>query len=174
MGSSASGLAGADAKCQERAIVGLRPGTYKAWLSTGTGPDESPATGRFRQSAQPYRLVNGDLVASSWADLIDEGTNLANPIRVTELGGSPLPSGHAAWTNTTPAGTAGAKNGPDNCGAYPATIDCNNRESTEAGSGFETLTGSVGDVDQVDCNWTANTPGVCATPAFRLSCFQQA
>ena len=75
------GLAGADAICNMRAQAAGLPGTYMAWLSTNQA-NGTPAT-RFTQSAQPYRKVDGVLVANNWADLID-GT-LASAIDKTEI-----------------------------------------------------------------------------------------
>ena len=56
------GLAGADAKCQARAMAAGLTGTFRAWLSDATN---SPSS-RFPQDAGPYLLVNGGLVANNW------------------------------------------------------------------------------------------------------------
>ena len=76
------GLNGADAICQERAGAGGLPGTYRAWLSDGTG---SPST-RFRRSGQGYRLPDAaqTSIATDWTDLTDG--KLRHAINVTELG----------------------------------------------------------------------------------------
>ena len=85
------GLAGADAKCQERANAANLGGTWKIWLSDTTG---SPST-RFTKSSNPYKLLNGTTIANNWSDLTD-GT-LQNPLNMTELGTTVQTS---TWTNT--------------------------------------------------------------------------
>jgi hypothetical protein len=163
------GLDGANAKCQERAAAGSRPGTYKAWLSVSnnTVPGGSPATGGFRQSGQPYLLTNGNPVASSWADLVNPATDLANPIDRTELGAQ-LAASEVAWTNTLPDGTAGGRFPPAACGIYTVVYDCANWASTAG-------LGDIGDVGEKDCRWTASTIAGCSNnPPRHLYCFQQA
>jgi hypothetical protein len=98
------GLAGADAKCQARADAAGVAGNYKAWLSDANA---SPST-RFAQSAAPYKLVDGTVIANNWADLIDG--NLVAKISKTELGGA-VPVGNTVcggfptvWSNTTASG----------------------------------------------------------------------
>ena len=96
------GLAGAAAKCQSAADAAELPGTYRAWLSTGEA--NSPAES-FLKSTVPYKLVSGQVVAQSWADLIDG--SLAVPIDRNEFGDlapdaniAGCNNGPAAWTNT--------------------------------------------------------------------------
>ena len=151
------GLAGADAICQTRATNRMAPlpplpGTYKAWLSTGTGADESPATGRIRQSGQPYLRVDGALIAANWADLLTPP--LANPIQVTENLDTVIPS--SVWTNTEPNGTE--LQFPADCG------DWLNGSSGTAGAGV---------TFQTDANWTNGAAAQCNLAASRLYCFQQ-
>lgn len=157
-GSSATGLDGADAKCQERANVapgGPLPGTYKAWLSSGTGPNECPACGRFRHSAQPYTLVDGATrIAANWAALTS-GT-LEHGIDQSDEG---VWSIKIVWTDTTADGTL-----------WDATQTCSSwTDSTNASTG---LTGNSG---SSDANWTATAvpPYPCDRDDFRLYCFQQ-
>lgn len=101
------GLAGADSKCQERALAAVPtlPGTYKAWLSDDVA---SPST-RFKKAAIPYRLVSGTLIANDWIDLTD-GT-LTNPINLDEFGAA-APTNElcgvgevSPWTWTSTEGT---------------------------------------------------------------------
>jgi hypothetical protein len=160
------GLSGADDQCQARAAAGALPGTYTAWLSTGTGANESPASGGFRQSAQPYQLVTGAVVASSWDDLVDPTTDLANPIRWSELT-TELPADEMAWTQTTPAGSAGVKVPQDACGTYALTNDCGDWTLADGGGG-----GGLGVIGLVDCRWTASSLAACEI-ARHLYCFQQ-
>jgi hypothetical protein len=82
-GGDLGGIAGADAKCQERADAAQFSGTYYAWLSDG---GSSPAT-RFSSSPGPYLLVDGTTVAESYTGLTS-GT-LEHAIDMTELGGVP-------------------------------------------------------------------------------------
>lgn len=104
------GLDGADAACQELSVSAGLPGKYRAWLSDSTG---SPAT-RFTQSATPYILVDGTVIADNWADLVDGQLNDA--IYLQEDG---LPSPMVASlfgqvrTATNEAGTLNTAAGPD-------------------------------------------------------------
>ncbi|HEY5922342.1 MAG TPA: hypothetical protein VIV11_11755 [Kofleriaceae bacterium] len=82
------GLAGADAKCQERADAAGLTGTYKAWLSD----DTTSAGSRLEHSPDPYILVDGTVVANDWSQL--GSSFLAHAIDKTELGGPPT----VIWT----------------------------------------------------------------------------
>ncbi|MCA9635951.1 MAG: DUF4215 domain-containing protein, partial [Myxococcales bacterium] len=104
------GIAGADAKCQEAAKLGGYlpwPGekfTYKAWLAA---PGCAPAD-RFPPADRPYRRVDSNEVASSFADLTDGNLDLWNVCSETHsclVGEDDLP----VWTGVKPDG----KNGPD-------------------------------------------------------------
>ena len=139
------GTTGADAICAGRATAAGLAGTFKAWLSViGDGP----AT-RFTQSAVPYRLVDGTLVANDWTDLTD-GT-LAHAIDVDESGT------HVAadvWTGT---GAAGG----------PLALNCTDFTDSTAGS-----IGTCGNTASTSSGWTqSSTPG-CGL-ALRLYCFEQ-
>ena len=98
------GLAGADALCQAWAeqCPDAPAGEYKAWLSDDT---ESPST-RFTKDGQ-FKLINGSLVARSWADLTDLyiGVPIAYDCDYGIVQGS-------VWTGTsfdgTPATSAGS------------------------------------------------------------------
>ncbi len=80
------GIVGADAECQALADAASLSGTFLAWLSDSLG--NSPATDpNFVKSEVPYLRVDGIMVASSWADLVD-GSLLA-PIEVDEQGNHP-------------------------------------------------------------------------------------
>ncbi len=91
------GLSGADATCASLASAAGLNGTYLAWLADDT---TSPAT-RFTQATVPYVLVDGTVVASDWADLID-GT-LSSAITLNEAGVA-TPSA-IVWTNVEIDGT---------------------------------------------------------------------
>ncbi len=151
------GLTGADAKCQAAAVAAGLTGTFKAWLSDATG---SPST-RFVQSALPYKLVDGTVIANDWADLTD-GT-LRAPIKLTELG-TPAPTSAGCysdnvWCNTSANGT---NIGPNSC---------TNWTGVESG----TLWGRF---SVTDASWT--TGGSCGgsgwcggSGLYPLFCFEQ-
>lgn len=157
------GLAGADAICQARATAALLPGTYKAWLSTGNGANESPVNGRFRQSGLPYRLpdTGNTKIADDWTDLTTcengvSGACLDHAIDVTESGGTL--SSDFVWSNT-------GSNGNE----APAQFDCDNWTSADGGNS--------GDWGQMQNNvvtggWTDGGSISCAE-LYRLYCFQQ-
>lgn len=150
------GLAGADASCQARA-AGVNPplpGTYKAWLSTGPGANQSPAGGRFRRARGTYTLIDGSTtVANGWADLTD-GT-LQHAIDMTETGEF-TPSGYLAWSNTATNGFE--VGGGDDCGEWTDSF---------------AIFGGTGDIGRVDSRWTYNGGISCNYDEARLFCFQQ-
>jgi cysteine-rich repeat protein len=151
------GLVGADAWCQQLADNAGLPGTYMAWLSDDGG---SPST-RFTQSAEPYTLVDGTVVADNWADLTDG--SLDHAIDLDENGVTP-PAGYTGicaytstvWSNTTPSGTL--LNASQDCGGWTGT----------GGSAWGRWT-------DVGTNWTQWCSGGLCTGAWVTSvyCFQQ-
>lgn len=150
------GLAGGDAFCQALADAQGLGGTFRMWLSDATG---SPST-RFVQSADPYYLLNGTMVASSYADLVD-GTLLA-AINVNEAGG--LVASNVPFTGTNSDGTAiqGGGAAQDNCSGW-----------TSAASGNH---GWTGNSDGADITWTVSSnsgsPRQCNV-LHRFYCFEQ-
>src|SRR3989344_4313337 len=80
------GLAGADARCQERANVANLGGTWKAWLSDTT----TSAASRLEHSPNPYTLVNGRIIADNWEGLTGTGY-LKSPIKINEFGNEAPP-----------------------------------------------------------------------------------
>jgi cysteine-rich repeat protein len=153
------GLAGADGICQARAAAANLPGTYMAWLSTNL-MNGTPAT-RFAQSVQPYRKVDGVLVANNWADLID-GT-LASPINKTELNGNP-PIGNTGCAGGGFATVWSATNGTG--ALINAASTCTNWTSTNGGSYWGLATDTSG-------NWTAWCSGGSCSWTSPIYCFQQ-
>jgi hypothetical protein len=97
------GLAGAHAQCTQLANAAGLTGSYMAWLSTAAAGPASFMT----PSPVPYVLPSGEMVAASWADLIDG--NLLRPIDRDQNGdpstGAAICEGGEVWTNTTTAGT---------------------------------------------------------------------
>ena len=92
------GLAGADEKCQQRAVAAGLPGTFRAWLSDGT----TSASARLTHSTLPYVRVDGVQVADNWADLTDGGLGAA--IVVDELGVDIQMNDSEVWTATSSNG----------------------------------------------------------------------
>lgn len=156
-GPDLGGLAGADAVCQARA-AGVNPplpGTYKAWLSSGTGENQSPAAGRFRRARGPYTLIDGATrVANGWADLTD-GT-LEHAIDMTETGGTP--STDRAWSNTGTNGFELNDNILNDCEDWTSVI-----------SDF----GGTGEITAINSAWTYNGGISCNFEGGALYCFQQ-
>ncbi len=173
-GSSASGLAGADAKCQQLAgsVDPPLPGDYQAWLSDST---ESPAT-RFRCtvaacSSEGYVLVDGSIVvATDWADLTTcsgsgpggAGTTdcIDHAIDRTEHNVR-IDSQENVWTHTRTDGTAGGT----------ANGHCLDWSSNDSGkSGDFAVPAALGTGDK---SWTQFQPQACNGDGVRLYCFQQ-
>jgi hypothetical protein len=125
-------------------------GTWDSWTSDSV--NGSPAT-RFTKSSEPYRMLDGVLVANDWADLIDG--LLVNPID--------LPpdyiraSNSEVWTGTLPDGTADLTNG--NCVDWTST----NMADTAA----------VGITSTTDMTWTGVFPQYCNRTNVRVYCFEQ-
>jgi len=141
------GTSGADTFCAGRASAAALSGTFKAWLSvTGDGP-----TTRFTQSAVPYRLVDGTIVANDWSDLTD-GT-LAHAINLDESGAAVASA--EVWTSTTIAGAPITSN---NCSDYV--------NATGSVSGICGTTSATGGT------WTNSSTPACNSP-LRLYCFEQ-
>jgi hypothetical protein len=148
IGGDLGGLDGADAICQFLAAANGVPGTFRAWLADDTG---SPST-RFVKSPGPYVLLDGTVIASSWADLID-GTILA-PIQVDESGNSSVEP--EAWTNTKVDGTVDA----------PGRHCQNWTDGNQSG-------GAVGLTHSTAPEWTASGTVAACFAGAKLYCFQQ-
>jgi hypothetical protein len=143
------GIAGADARCKALALNApnqLR-GSYRAWLSI----NGDPAGARLRHGTRPYVLVDGNVVAKSWDDLVS-GT-LEKGIAGDEKGAY-LAGTEIAWTGTLADG--GAAISP-HCQKW----------SADAGS-----TGRVGGVTGTDSRWTDFADASCSGNAH-LYCFEQ-
>ena len=95
------GLAGADQKCNDLAAAASLAGDYKAWLSDSS---QSPNT-RFTQFPGPYKMVNGTVIASDFADVVDGALNTV--IDRDEHGAPPssFTSSPFVWTSTKPDGS---------------------------------------------------------------------
>ena len=148
VGGNLGGLDGADAICQFLADANGVPGTFRAWLSDATG---SPST-RFVQSPGPYVLLDGTVIAASWADLTD-GAILA-PIQVDESGNSSADP--EAWTNTQADGT----------------VDAPGRHCQNWTDGNQSI-GAVGVTPATDAAWTESGRVAACFAGAKLYCFQQ-
>ena len=143
------GLDGANAICNQLAAAAELPGTYKAWISDDTSsPSES-----FTHHGQ-FVLVDGSLIAESWADLTDYA--ILNPINVDE-NGSTIPFTDIVWTNTNGDGSL-----------YIYGVTCSNwttDSSEESGTG--------GYYHLSDYRWSyGGFTTLCSGPQH-LYCFEQ-
>ncbi|MDO8618410.1 MAG: LamG-like jellyroll fold domain-containing protein [Candidatus Daviesbacteria bacterium] len=149
------GLSGADSQCQSRANTVNLGGNWKAWLSD----DTTSVASRFVHNSQPYKLINGAIVANNWGDLTD-GT-LVNPINISELGiNVPDPSSYYyTYTNTKSDGSIGSYGG--------GGMSCNNWLSDQ-GSAH----GAIGNFSVANQYWSAGGETTC-NAQIRLYCFEQ-
>lgn len=149
------GLTGADAKCQTRATAASLGGSWKAWLSDGG----TSAASRLEHETMPYKLLNGNTIASNWADLVDG--LLLNPLSITELGTARAnPSGSlessGVWTNT------------NNLGGLTATNS--NCQNWSSGQGLQ---GGYGTWSSLNY-WTNSGFAYACNVQFPIYCFEQA
>jgi hypothetical protein len=140
--------AGADMLCQGFADAEQLGGTWLSWTSDF---QSSPST-RFNQSAVPYMLVDGTIIANDWADLTDG--SLANPIDVDETGVNVGVS--EVWTGTLPDGTK------------PGSEFCANWNSNNIMDVVQ-----VGRADMAGPEWSNIFNQTCDRNNVRLYCFEQ-
>ena len=153
------GVAGADQKCADHALAASLPGEYRAWLGrveTGSSPEYTPADPEsgWTHSASPYVRVDGVVVAENWADLTD-GSFLAAPIALTELGDAPSGTAYA-WSNLNSYGAIDRSQ----------YFDCNGWNE-----GFSTY-GNVGFYSYGTYQWAYGAIAACYSQAH-LYCFEQ-
>ena len=144
------GLGGADSECQtaaetESLALAGEP-AFMAWLSDSTA---TPTTRFTTLSLGPYYMLNGQIVASSFADLLDG--EILNPISTDETGGG-VPVNSQAWTGTLPEGDA-------------TIFNCADWLSNGG-------QGANGNATAVDGTWTSEAAPLCNT-GRRLYCFEQ-
>jgi cysteine-rich repeat protein len=155
------GLAGADAHCQRLASDAGLPGAYRAWLSDGR---DSPST-RFTRSTGPYVLVNGTVIADSYADFTD-GT-LDNPIVRTERDADP-PESTGNDCNKANSPTAVWSGSAANGGGIPVNAGQRCQDWTSAEGN-----GQMGDAARFDTpDWSTACSSACTARA-PLYCMQQ-
>ena len=153
------GLTGADLKCQTLADAAKLCGTYKAWLSDGTGN----AADRLTHATGDYILPDGQVVANGWDGLTT--ATLQHAINQTETkgappvgtvkcaGGAPVP----VWTGATNSGIA-VPNG--SCSNWAST-------STTPGAAF-------GNANATNFAWSGTCQIVTLCPkTAALYCLQQ-
>ncbi|MBX3218693.1 MAG: hypothetical protein KF850_42200 [Labilithrix sp.] len=136
------GLAGADARCNERAQAAGLEGTFVAWLSVAGADARDRVTG-----AGPWLLVGTSSVAVTRAQLTS--APITRAIDRTETGETAT---GLVWSATTASGVHGG----DTCGAW--------RRAIGGGAG-------AGDARTSSAAWTAATTSLC-TSSRRLYCFQ--
>ena len=145
-----AGLAGADAKCQERADAAGLGGAWMAWLSDGA---IGPAARFTTRGNRPYHRLFADdpVVADDWADLTDGA--LQRAIDRNELGNGPITGD--VWTNTAPDGTPATT---AHCMGWTVATGANS--------------GAHGDSGATDATWTQADTANC-TSKLRLLCVEQ-
>ena len=145
------GLAGADAICAARAAAGGLPGTYVAWLSTGS----VNAISRLG-TARGFVRIDGKPFANSAADIV--ANRIFNPMRINESGAD-VSSGISPGASTLTVFTGTLGNGTVATGA---TCD-----------DYTNASGSArrGEVSGGPVSWTARQDSNCST-IRRLYCFQ--
>lgn len=160
---SLGGRDGADARCQSLAQAANLGGAWKAWLGAGnTGPANDPSWNRVAPAG--FARLDGVLVATGWADLVD-GALLA-PINVTELGsGGPSIVWTAAGDDGLPAVCAPSMTGTNNC-------DCDAWTMPLDSISFSSYNAEVGSSAAMDASWTSASSQGCSNMAA-LYCFEQ-
>lgn len=158
------GLSGADLKCRNlAAAAGLdNATTFRAWLSDTF---EWPAS-RFQQTqlvGAPYALLNGEIVAHSFTDLVNSGP--LTGISVTEKGEAIFE--RLVWTNTS---AFGERFSPvDHCDNWTAgTFEPSARIGRNS---LAVQAGPAWDAWQMERHYTSFAALTCNW-AHRLYCFE--
>ena len=141
-------LSAADAICQSAASS--LGGTWMAWLSTSS----TSAASRLEHSADPYKLLDGTVVASDWAGLTS-GT-LMHAINLDEHK-TLAPSATTVLTGTFLSGNSAS----DNCSNW-----------TTVSSSYEVAAGEA-DALVTDSSWTYALKGGCNATYYKLYCVEQ-
>lgn len=98
------GVRAADEICQEQADRARLGGTFKAWISDSR---RSPSTWAHSQPLTHYRLVDGTIIAKSWAELTSG--NLKAFIDKDQYGEN-IKGTKQVWTGTSSTGMRNPKN----------------------------------------------------------------
>jgi hypothetical protein len=144
------GLAGADQKCQDRAVAAGLGGRWRAWLST------SSVNAKDRVLDTTYRTLDGRLVATNKADLTDGA--ITSLINVDEFG---APAGVNVWTGTQSNGTVYSGN---TCLDWTSASENTFGGFGLSDSGVNSWTYWVIDIDPI---------AQCAISTLSLYCFEQ-
>lgn len=143
-----NGAVGADVACQSIAGGASLGGTWRAWVSDSS----SSPSARFSQASVAYRMMDGTLVASSYASLISGG--LAHGIDLDEKRATVREA--EVWTATSTDGTY-------------AQSGCNDFTSNTASAPFAAV-GISGHGDQL---WSNAYLQYCDRTSLRIYCFEQ-
>jgi hypothetical protein len=143
-----NGRLGADDICQSHAEAAGLSGVFRAWL--GIDAENDPQS-LFTIGALNYRLVNGNVVANSWADLTNG--DLTHAIDCNEIGqavSAPI------WTQTNAAGVY--VTGDGNCAGFTSA----------------TGVGMVGLSTSATSTWfNSSATQSCASATAGLYCIEQ-
>ncbi len=153
------GVAAADANCQGLADNAGLNGRFLAWISDSMG--NSPDT-NFNKVNVEYRLLNGNVVANSYADLID-CTNPDCLLVAIDLTEDFMTTSGLTWTGTNTDGTAFDT-------GDPTDDNCDNWTNNSSMVGARGLAGSIG---QIDFEWTNRTQNGCGNDNVGFYCFEQ-
>ncbi|WP_057830739.1 DUF1554 domain-containing protein [Colwellia sp. TT2012] len=156
------GLSGADAICQSDANVAGLSGTFKAFLSDNT----TSAVSRLAHSTDPYKLVDGTIVANNWNDLVDG--SIANIINLTASG--IITSGYA-WTGSDDDGSLATYYISDYPSGYQLDLTCNNWTLETPSTHYLGARGKINDTGAWN-DWWQNDGSSC-TSQLALYCLQQ-
>jgi len=153
------GLPGADSKCQSLAGAAGLCGTFKAWLSDGTGA----AAARLTHAVGNYVLTNGEIVASGWSGLTT--ATLLHAIDVTETkGAAPVGTVKCGGSSQVPVWS-----GATNSGIAVANGSCSNWGSTSTSPGA-----AFGNADATNAAWSGMCQIVTVCPdTAALYCLEQ-
>jgi hypothetical protein len=144
-------VAEADRFCQAAAAEHHFGGAWRAWISDShSSPDL-----RFTHSERAYRLLDGTLVASNWAELT--GGTLAHAIDLMESGTRvPMDAYLEVWTGTAPSGASSG-------------YTCSDWTNTSNALPYA----DVGTVGRKDSAWTQAYRQFCDRSNIHLYCFEQ-
>lgn len=161
------GLDGADLQCQILAAgAGLDTDKkFRAWLSGGF---ESPAN-RFELTAlsgTPYVMMNGVIIADSFAELLDDGPRIG--ISVTETGQALFHQ--FVWTNTSPL--AEPLDPTQHCQSWTSSDGVNS--ARQGFNAFAVEEGPAWQLWRSERHWTSAVDAKCETSDARLYCFEDA
>ena len=165
------GIAGADAKCEAAAASASLGGSWQAWLSDHV---TYPAL-TFPQLGASYRRLDGAVIATSWADLVDG--SIASPINVDESGKNVTAA--SSNSNTTCSGNFRPK-------VHTGTYYNGNRYTTSSSrnclawksnttSGSSSYGAGIGVAGVTNSQWSyaCNTDRCYSTYRGHLYCFEK-